>query len=76
MVPLEFWGPEGRVECKVKFDVADAAYPVVSPGNMIESGFTFSFDDCKCYYVLRSLEKVESSCANVIGKQVSNGCAH
>ena len=42
-------GPEGSVECKVKFDVADVAYPVVSLGKMIESGFTFSFDDYKCY---------------------------
>ena len=49
VVPLELWGPEGRVECKVKFDVADVAYPVVSLGKMIESGFTFSFDDYKCY---------------------------
>ena len=49
VVPLELWGPEGRVECKVKFDVADVANPVVSLGKMIESGFTFSFDDYKCY---------------------------
>ena len=49
VVPLELWGPEGRVECKVKFDVADVAYSVVSLGKMIESGFTFSFDDYKCY---------------------------
>ena len=42
-------GSEGRVECRVKFDVADVAYPVVSLGKMIESGFTFSFDDYKCY---------------------------
>ena len=49
VVPLELWGPEGRAECKVKFDVADVAYPVVSLGKMIESGFTFSFDDYKCY---------------------------
>ena len=49
VVPLELWGPEGRVECKVKFDVANVAYPVVSRGKMIESGFTFSFDDYKCY---------------------------
>ena len=49
VVPHELWGPEGRVECKVKFDVADVAYPVVSLGKMIESGFTFSFDDYKCY---------------------------
>ena len=49
VVPLELWGPEGCVECKVKFDVADVAYPVVSLGKMIESGFTFSFDDHKCY---------------------------
>ena len=49
VVPLELWGPEGRVECKVKFDVADVAYPVVSLGKMIDSGFTFSFDDYKCY---------------------------
>ena len=45
MVPLELWGPEERVECKVKFDVADVAYPVVSLGKVIES----SFDDYKCY---------------------------
>ena len=37
------------MECKVKFDVADVAYPVVSLGKMIESGFTFSFDDYKCH---------------------------
>ena len=43
VVPIELW------ECKVKFDVADVAYPVVSLGKMIESGFTFSFDDNKCY---------------------------
>ena len=49
VVPLELWSPEGCVECKVKFDVADVAYPVVSLGKMIESGFTFSFDDYKCY---------------------------
>ena len=49
VVPLELWGPEGRVECKVKFDVADVAYRVVSLGKMIESGFTFSFDDYKCH---------------------------
>ena len=49
VVPLELWGPEGCVECKVKFDVADVAYPVVPLGKMIESGFTFSFDDYKCY---------------------------
>ena len=49
VVPLELWGPEGRGECRVKFDVADVAYPVVSLGKMIESGFTFSFDDYKCY---------------------------
>ena len=49
VVPLELWGPEGRVECKVKFDVADVACPVVSLGTMIESGFMFSFDDYKCY---------------------------
>ena len=30
VVPLDLWGPEGRVECKVKFDVAEVAHPVVS----------------------------------------------
>ena len=29
VVPLELWGPEGCVECKVKFDVPDVANPVV-----------------------------------------------
>ena len=46
---LNCGGPEGRVECKVNFDVADVAYPVVSLGKMIGSVFTFSFDDYKCY---------------------------
>ena len=32
VVPLVLWGLEGRVDCKVKFDVADVAYPVVSLG--------------------------------------------
>ena len=45
VVPLQHWGPEGRVEYEVKFDVADVAYAVVSLGKMIEPGFTFSFDD-------------------------------
>ena len=48
-LPLELWGPDKRVECKAKFGVADVAYRVVSLGKMIESGFTFSFDDNKCY---------------------------
>ena len=48
-VPLELRGLEGNVQCKVKFDVADVAYPVVSLGKMFETGFTFSFDDYKCY---------------------------
>ena len=55
---LEMWGPEGRVECKVKFDVADVAYRVASLGKMIESGFTFSFDDYKCY-VHKGNQRVE-----------------
>ena len=45
VVLLELWGPEGNVQCMVKFDVADMAYPVVSLGKMIETCFTFSFDD-------------------------------
>ena len=67
VVPLELWGPEGRVECKVKFDVADVAYQVVSLGKIFESGFTFSFDDYKCYMHkgnqrVEIFERVESSC--------------
>ena len=46
-------GPEESVRCKVKFDVADVAYPVVSLGKIIESGFTF-----KCYSH-RGNERVE-----------------
>ena len=45
VVPLELWSLEGRVECRVKFYIANVAHPVVSLGKMIESGFTFSFDD-------------------------------
>ena len=58
VVPLELWCPEGRVECKVKFDVADVAYPVVSLGKVIESGFTFSFDDYK-FYMHKGNQRVE-----------------
>ena len=84
VVPLELWSPEGRVECKVKFDVADVAYPVVSLGKMIESGFTFSFDDYKCYMQKQPtcgdlskgpILRVENE-AQVAGEQGSNGCAH
>ena len=85
VVPLELWGPEGRLECKVKFDVADVAYPVVSLGRMIESGFTFSFDDCKCY-MHKGNQRVEifrkgrifcvENEAQVAGEQGSDGCAH
>ena len=68
VVPLELWGPEGRVECKVKFDLADVAYPVVSLGKMSESGFTFSFDDYKCF--------MHKDNKRVYGEPSSNGCAH
>ena len=49
VVPLQLWGFEGNVQRIVKFDVADVAYKVVSLAKMIETGFTFSFDDYKCY---------------------------
>ena len=58
VVLLELWGPEGRVERKVKFDVADVACPDESLGKMIESGFTFSFDDYKCH-VHKGNQRVE-----------------
>ena len=58
VVPLKLWGPEDCVDCKGKFDVADVAYPVVSLGKMIESGFTFRFDDYKCY-VHKGNQRVE-----------------
>ena len=38
--------------------MADVAYPVVSLGKMIESGFTFSFDDYK-YYMHKDNKRVE-----------------
>lgn len=41
--------PEGNVRCQVKFDVAGVAYPVVSPGRMIEMGYTFRLSSHKCY---------------------------
>ena len=85
VVPLELWGPEGRLECKAKFDVADVAYPVVSLGRMIESSFTFSFHDCKCY-MHKGNQRVEifrkgrifcvENEAQVAGEQGSDGCAH
>ena len=49
VVPLELRGSEGNVQCLVKFDVADVAYPVVSLGRMIDTGFMCSFDDYNCY---------------------------
>ena len=58
VVPLELWSPEGNVPCMVKFDVADVAYPVVSLGKMIETGFTFSFDDYT-YYMHKGNRRVE-----------------
>ena len=81
MVPLELWGPEGSVECKVKFDVANVAYPVVSLGKMIESGFTFSFDDYKCYMHMGNqrveiFRKGRIFVLRMRRKQGSNGCAH
>ena len=60
VVPLELWGPEGLVECKVKFAVA---YPVVPLGKMIESGLMTASATCtRVANVLRSFERVESSC--------------
>ena len=38
-----------ELSVKVKNDVADVAYLVVSLGKVIESGFTFSFNGYKCY---------------------------
>ena len=38
--------------------MADVAYPVVSLGKMIESGFTFSFDKYK-YYMHKDNKRVE-----------------
>ena len=49
VLPVELWGPGGRDDCKVKFDVADVAYPVLTLAMMMESAFTFIFDDYKCY---------------------------
>ena len=81
MVPLELWGPERRVECEVKFHVAKVAYPMV----LIESGFTFSFDEYKCY-MHKDNKRVEifrkgpnvrvENKAQVAADQSSNGCAH
>ena len=72
------------LSAKVKFGVADVAYPVVSLGQMIESGFTVSFDDYKCY-MHRGNQRVEifrkgrifvlRMRRRVVGKQGSSGCA-
>ena len=67
VVPLELWGPEGRVQCKVMFDVSDVAYPVLPLGKMMESGVTFSFNDCKCHMHKGNkrvdiFQKAQSSC--------------
>ena len=64
MVPLELCGPEGNVQCKDKFDVAGVAYPVVSLGKMIETGFAFSFDDYKCY-----MHKRKQACGDLSQRQ-------
>ena len=71
-----------RVECRVQFDVADVAYPVVSLGKMIESGFTFSFDNYKCYIHKGNQRVAKGSNLRVVNKvQVaeehgSHDCAH
>ena len=66
VVPLELWGPESCVECKVKFDAADVAYPVVSLGKMSQVSrsalMTASATCTKAINVLRSFERAESSC--------------
>ena len=66
-----------------QIDVADVAYPVVSLGKMIESGFTFSFDDYRCYMhkgnqsVVRKGSNLRvSNGTQVVGMQGSNGCDH
>ena len=78
VAPVELWGPKGRVECKVKFDVADVAYPVVSLGKMIESGFTFSSDDYKCYMHKdnKRVEIFRKGRIFVLKMRRSNGGAH
>ena len=68
VVPVELWDPEGCVECKVKFDVADVAYPVVSFGKdgssqVSRSALMNTSVTCtKVTVVLRSFQKVESLC--------------
>ena len=62
--------------------MADVAYPVVSLGKMIESGFTFSFDDYKsqgqptCGDLSKGSNLRVENEAQVVGEQGSNGCAH
>ena len=67
VVPLELRGPEGRVECNAKFDVADVAYPVVSLGKILSQVsrsalMTASATCTKATNVWRSFERVESLC--------------
>ena len=55
------------LSAEVKFDVADVAYPVVSLGKMIDQGsrsasMTTSATCTRVTNVLRSFERVESSC--------------
>ena len=58
VVPLELWGSQRDVlNAKSSLMLQMLPYPVVSLGKMIESGFTFSFDDYKCY-----MHKGESTC--------------
>ena len=50
----------------VKFDVTDGTYLVVSLAKMIETSFTFSFDDYKCH-IHKGNRRVEMLKGGMVG---------
>ena len=55
-------------QCKVKFDV--------SLGKMIETGFTFSFDDCNCYMCTKETGVWKSFAKAGMGRRWLMSTAH
>ena len=67
VAPLELWGPQGCVERRVAFDVANVACPLVSLGKILSQVSRSAFDEHKCYMHkgnkrLRSFGEVEFLC--------------
>ncbi len=50
-IELDIFSNYGPVGDRVEFDVADVAFPVISMGKMVDSGFRFVIDAPDCWMV-------------------------